>query len=171
MHPTRGDLVRWVTLLQALLCLLVCGEPSADPSKQITKRLDPLVRTLEAVYAKSMAVALTGDLDAYWRFRTAASKDRPPTLTSERLPLLAQMLPPLDSLTFIRMEVTKDMARAQYRWPREDMLRYTVVVYRAEGGEWKIDSIAVKTDKISDPRDAEIMEELRRRAASAKPSN
>lgn len=164
-------MVRWVTLLQALLCLLVCGEPSADPSKQITKRVDPLVRTLEALYAKSMAVALTGDLDAYWRLRTAGSKDRPPTLTRERLPLFAQMLPPLDSLSFVRMDVTNDMARALYRWPREDMVRYTVVVYRTEHGEWKIDSIAVKTDKVSNPREAEIMEEIRRRAVAAQPSN
>jgi hypothetical protein len=103
--------------------------------------------------------------------RTAGSKDRPSTLTRERLPLFAQMLPPLDSLSFVRMDVTNDMARALYRWPREDMVRYTVVVYRTEHGEWKIDSIAVKTDKVSNPREAEIMEEIRRRAVAAQPSN
>jgi hypothetical protein len=159
-----------LVLLRALLFLLLCAEAAADPSKQITKRTDPLVRVLETVYVKSMEVALTGDIEAYWRFRTVASRARPPMLNRERLPLFAQMLPPLGSMRFVRIDTSRGMARALYRWPREDMARYTVVVYRKEEGEWKIDSIVVKTDIVNDPREAEIMEEVRRRAA-AQPAN
>ena len=158
-------------LLRALILLLLCADAVADTSKQISRRTDPLVRTLEAVYAKSMEVALTGDIDAYWRYRTVASRERPPMLNRERLQLFAQMLPPLDALQFVRMDTSRGMARALYRWPRTDMARYTVVVYRNEQGEWKIDSIVVKTDIVSNPREAEMMEELRRRAAAAQPSN
>jgi hypothetical protein len=157
-------------LLRALLLLLLCAEAVADTSKQITRRADPLVRTLEAVYAKSMEVALTGDIEVYWRYRTAASRERPPMLNRERVQLFAQMLPPLDSLQFVRMDTSHGMARALYRWPRKDMARYTVIVYRIEQG-WKIDSIVVKTDIVSNPREAEMMEELRRRAAAAQSSN
>jgi spore coat polysaccharide biosynthesis protein SpsF (cytidylyltransferase family) len=81
------------------------------------------------------------------------------------------MLPPLGSLQFVRMDSSRSMARALYRWPREDMVRYTVIVYRNEEGEWKIDSIVVKTDIVSDPRQAQIMEEVLRRAAAAQPAN
>jgi hypothetical protein len=162
---------RGIRLLRALVFLLLCAEAAADPSKQITKRADPLVHALETVYAKSMEVALTGNIEAYWRFRTVASRQRPPMLDRERLPLFAQMLPPLGSLQFVRTDTSRGMARALYRWPRADMARYTVIVYRNEEGEWKIDSIVVKTDIVNDPRQAEIMEEVLRRAAAAQPSN
>jgi hypothetical protein len=164
-------LLRGLTLLPALLFLLLCAEAAAEPSRSITKRDDPLVRTLEAVYAKSMEVALTGNIDAYWRFRTAASRERPPQLTAERLPLFAQMLPPLSALKFVRTDVTRGMARSLYRWPRDDMVRYTIVVYRTEPTDWKIDSIVVKTDVGNNPREAQIMEDLRRRAAAAEQAN
>ena len=164
-------MVRRVTLLVASLFLFSSVGGTAESSKQITKRNDPLVRTLEAVYSKSMEVALTGDLEAYWHFRTAASKQRPPQLTAERLPLFAQMLPPLGALQFVRMDAAQGMARALYRWPRSDMVRYTIVVYRTEPTDWKIDSIVVKTDIVNNPREAQIMEDLRRRAAAAEQAN
>ena len=164
-------MLRNLAPLPAWLFLLLCTAAAAEPSRQITRRDDPLVRTLEAVYAKSMQVAVTGDIEAYWRFRTTASKGRPPQLTAERLPLFAQMLPPLSALQFVRMDATRGMARVLYRWPRDDMVRYTIVVYRTEPTDWKIDSIMVKTDVASNPREAQIMEDLRRRAAAAEQAN
>ena len=139
----------------------------AEPPKQIDQRADPLVHSLEVLYARSMEVALTGDLDAYWRFRTAASRNRPPTLTRERLPLFARMLPPLESLSFVRLDGNGKTARALYRWPRSDMTRYTVIVYLVEQDTWRIDSILVKTDPVSSPHEAEMMDKLRRRALEA----
>lgn len=151
----------------ALVSLLACGPAIAQAPKQINQRADPLVRSLEALYAKSMEVALTADLDAYWRLRTIGSRNRPPMLTRERLPLFARMLPPLDSLGFVRLDTTGKMARALYRWPREDMTRYTIIVYLVEQDGWKIDSIVVKTDPVSNPREAEMLEKLRRREHEA----
>jgi hypothetical protein len=159
--------VRGLILLHALALLLAWGTGRAESPKQINQQADPLVRTLEALYARSMEVALTGDLDAYWRLRTAASRTRPPTLTSERLPLFARMLPPLESLSFVRLDGNGKMARALYRWPRADVTRYTVIVYLVEQDAWRIDSILVKTDPVSNPHEAEMMEKLRRRAQEA----
>ena len=159
--------MRSVILLHALISLvssLAWETGMAESPQQINQRADPLVRSLEALYAQSMEVALTGDLDAYWRLRTAASRNRPPTLTRERLPLLARMLPPLESLSFVRLDGNGKMARALYRWPRADMTRYTVIVYLVEQDLWRIDSILVKTDPVSNPQEAEMMEKLRRRA-------
>jgi len=151
----------------ALVSLLACGTGMAQSPKQINQQADPLVRSLETLYAHSMEVALTGDLDAYWRLRTAASRTRPPTLTRERLPLLARMLPPLESLSFVRLDGNGKMARALYRWPRADMTRYTVIVYLVEQDAWRIDSILVKTDPVKNPHEAEILEKLRRRTQEA----
>jgi hypothetical protein len=151
----------------ALVSLLACGTSLAESTKQINQQADPLVRSLEALYARSMEVALTGDLDAYWRLRTAASQSRPPTLTRERLPLFARMLPPLESLSFVRLDGNGKMARALYRWPRADMTRYTVIVYLVEQDAWRIDSILVKTDPVKNPREAEMLEKLRRRTQEA----
>ena len=156
-----------VILLHALISLLAWEIGMAESPKPINQQADPLVRSLEALYARSMEVALTGDLDAYWRLRTAASRGRPPTLTRDRLPLLARMLPPLESLSFVRLDGNGKMARALYRWPRPDMTRYTVIVYLVEQDVWKIDSILVKTDPVSNPREAEMLEKLRRRTQEA----
>jgi hypothetical protein len=160
-------LVRRLILLHALLALLASGTGVAQSPKQINQRANPLVRSLEALYAKSMEIALTGDLDAYWLLRTAGSRNRPPMLTRELLPLFARMLPPLDSLGFVRLDTTGKMARALYRWPRADMTRYTIVVYLVEQDAWKIDSIMVKTDPVSNPREAEMLEKLRMRQQEA----
>ena len=154
-------------MLHALVSLLACEPGMAQSPKQINQRADPLVRSLEALYARSMEVALTGDLDAYWPLRTAGSRNRPPTLTRERLPLFARMLPPLESLSFVRLDAGGKMARALYRWPRADMTRYTVIVYLVEQDVWRIDSILVKTDPVSNPHEAEMMEKLRRRGQEA----
>ena len=162
--PDGGDVVRSRTLIAALALLLVPAITLAEASRQITKRSDPLVRSLEALYAESMQVARTGDLDAYWRLRTAASKDRPPRLTRELLPLFGTMLPPLDSLNFVRIDSTGAAARALYRWPRNDMARYTVIVYRVEDKGWKIDSISVKSVGHGDALKSELPDQVKRRA-------
>jgi hypothetical protein len=165
-------LIRCLVLVEAtLLGLLLWGTGLAEPPRPVAKRADPLVKSLETLYSKSMEVALTGDLDAYWRLRTAGSRQRPPMLNRERLPLLARMLPPLESLQFVRLDTDRSIARVLYRWPREDMIRYTVIVYRTEDGVWKIDSIVVKTDVVNNPREAVMTQELRRRAAAAAPAN
>jgi len=160
-----GDVGRTRKLIAALMLLLLPAVALAQASRQITKRSDPLVRSLEALYAESMQVARTGDLDAYWRLRTAASKDRPPHLTRELLPLFATMLPPLDTLNFVRIDSSAATARALYRWPRNDMARYTVIVYRVEDKAWKIDSILVKSDVHGDALKTDLPDQAKQRAA------
>ena len=145
-----------------LIFVVVLGSDSAaaDRSRQITKQADPLVRALEGIYAKSMQVAESGDLDTYWQFRTLASKERPPYLTKALLPLFAQMLPPLETLQFVRMDATPATARSLYRWPRGDVARYTVIVYRIEQGDWRIDSVQVKTDAVANTPEAKPTEAI-----------
>jgi hypothetical protein len=65
-------------------------------------------------------------------------------LDSTRLRLLADLLPPLNSLQFVRLDTTGKMARALYRWRKEEVAQFTVVVYRMEGGEWRVDDFTVK---------------------------
>lgn len=162
-------MVKGAILLHAIVALFAYQTCMAQSPKQINQRTDPLVRSLEQLYAKSMEVALSGDFEAYWGLRTAASRNRPPTLTREHLPLFARMLPALESLNFVRLDTTGKMARALYRWPRTDMTRYTEIVYLMERDTWKIDSILVKTDPVSNPREAEMVEKLRQRAQETTP--
>jgi hypothetical protein len=126
--------------------LFATTELGAQTTRQVTRQDDPLVRTLETLYARSMDAARTADLDAYWRYRTRSSRARPPKLTKDLLPVFAEMLPPLQTLKFVRMDVSAEVARALYKWPRQDIARYTVLVYRREDAEWKIDSVTVRTD-------------------------
>ena len=152
-------------LVLPLIGLLLAGPAAAkpDPARQIKQQEHALVRSLEAIYAKSMDVARSGDVDAYWHWRTAAARERPPYLTKSRLPLFAGMLPALETLQFVRMDTTAQMARSLYKWPREDVARYTVVVYRIEDGEWKIDSITVRTDAASNSQEQLLAQKLRQR--------
>jgi hypothetical protein len=147
----------------ASLLLAVTLPASAESARQIKKQNDPLVRSLEGLYARSMDTARAGDFDAYWRWRTASSRERPPRLTKSLLPLFAGMLPALGTLQFVRMDAAGQMARALYRWPREDIARYTVVVYRVEEGDWKIDSITVRTDAVPTPQEQVLAQKLRER--------
>jgi hypothetical protein len=154
---------RFALLLLASLPALAASPVHAESARQIKKQNDPLVRSLEGLYAKSMDTARAGDIDAYWRWRTVSSRERPPRLTGPLLPLFAGMLPALGTLQFVRMDATGQMARALYRWPRDDMARYTVVVYRIEEGDWKIDSITVRTDAVSTPQEQVLAQKLRER--------
>jgi len=124
--------------------LLLAFGAMAETPAAITNPSAPLVKQLEACYKRSIGVARTGDLDAYWRTRTAASKSRPPALDSTRLRLLADLLPPLESLQFVRLDTAGKTARALYRWRKEDTAQFTVVVYRMEDGDWKVDDFTVK---------------------------
>ena len=131
-----------------MLSLILLITPAhAERPRQIVTQSDPLVQRLEALYQRSMEVAEKGDLETYWTLRTEASKARPPYLTPQLLPIFARMLPPLSGLPFVRMDASRDAARALYRWRQStDATRYTIIVYRLEQGAWKIDSVAVKTD-------------------------
>jgi hypothetical protein len=160
-HPK--PLLRGVFVLLTALSLMLSASAYAESARQIKHQSDALVRSLEALYAKSMEVARSGDLDAYWRWRTASSRERPPRLTRTLLPLFADLLPPLPNLRFVRMDITAQIARALYKWPREDMARYTVVVYRIEDGQWKIESITVRTDAIANPQEQVLAQKLRQR--------
>ncbi|HXV08434.1 MAG TPA: hypothetical protein VD791_10425 [Burkholderiales bacterium] len=123
------------------------GQPTAVPAagaNSLSERSAPLVRELEARYKQSMQAARRGDVEAYWSMRTAASRTRPPQLDTARLRLLADLLPPLEALHFVRVDTTGKTARALYRWRKEDVAQYSVITYRMEGGEWKIDDVSVR---------------------------
>jgi len=157
--------LRSLYLLAIAWLLILPTSTHAESPRHIKKQDDALVRSLEALYAKSMQTARAGDLDGYWQWRTAASRDRPPHLTKPMLPVFADMLPALQTLQFVRMDTTPQMARALYKWPREDVARYTVVVYRIEDGDWKIDSIHVRTDNIASAQEQQLAQKLRQRNA------
>ena len=127
-----------------LLLALAVAAAAAQDASVVSDRGAPLVRELEARYGQSMQAARRGDLEAYWRLRTAASRTRPPALDSARLRMLADLLPPLESLIFVRLDTTGKMARALYRWRKEDVAQYSVIVYRMEQGEWKLDDFSVR---------------------------
>lgn len=116
----------------------------APDANTLSERSAPLVRELEARYKQSMQAARRGDAEAYWSMRTAASRSRPPRLDAARLRLLADLLPPLEALHFVRLDATDKTARALYRWRKEDVAQYSVITYRMEAGEWKIDDVAVR---------------------------
>jgi len=128
----------------ALASILAAGLAAGATPTTITERSAPLVKALELRYASSLEAARSGDLDAYWGHRTAASRERPPFLDSTRLRLLAELLPPLDTLQFVRLDANDKTARALYRWRKADVAQYTVIVYRVEHGEWRIDDFSVK---------------------------
>jgi hypothetical protein len=140
---------RSVSASAGLACLLAGLVAAAEP---ITDPAAPLVRQLEMRFASSLAAARSGNLDAYWGHRTAASRTRPPALDSTRLKLLAELLPPLDTMQFVRLDCTTRMARALYRWRKADVAQYTVIVYRVEQGEWKIDDFNVRRSGMAAPQ-------------------
>jgi hypothetical protein len=135
---------RIALLCAGLLLWLNSGPAPAADADIISERDAPLVRELEARYNQSMQAARRGDVNAYWSMRTASSRSRPPLLDAARLRLLADLLPPLETLHFVRLDATEKTARALYRWRKEDVAQYSVITYRREAGEWKIDDLTVR---------------------------
>jgi hypothetical protein len=117
---------------------------AAPDANTVSERSAPLVRELEGRYKQSMQAARRGDLEAYWSLRTAASRSRPPRLDAARLRLLADLHPPQEALHIVRLDATDKTARALYRWRKEDVAQYSVITYRMEAGEWKIDDVSVR---------------------------
>jgi hypothetical protein len=124
--------------------LLLSVAAGAQTPNTVSDRGSPLVRELERRYAQAMQSARSGDVEGYWRYRTAAARKRPPELDAPRLRLLAQLLPPLESLQFVRLDATGKMARTLYRWRKTEVAQYTAIIYRLEKGEWKIDDVSIK---------------------------
>jgi hypothetical protein len=105
---------------------------------------EALLRDLESRYEQCMDAARRGDMEAYLRLRTDASRNRPPALDADRIRLLAGLLPPLSTLEFVRLDANDKTARALYRWRKADVAQYSVLVYRVERGEWKLDDFSVR---------------------------
>jgi hypothetical protein len=124
--------------------LLLSVAAGAQTPNTLSDRGSPLVRELERRYSQAMQSARSGDIEGYWRYRTAAARKRPPELDAPRLRLLAQLLPPLQTLEFVRLDATGKMARTLYRWPKMEVAQYTAIIYRLEKGEWKIDDVSIK---------------------------
>ncbi len=140
-----------VSALAGLACLLASLTGLAAAPEAITDPDAPLVKQLELRFASSLAAARNGDVDGYWGHRTAASRSRPPALDSTRLKLLAELLPALETLQFVRLDSTGKMARALYRWRKQEAAQYTVIVYRVEQGDWKIDDFSVRRSGMPGP--------------------
>jgi hypothetical protein len=129
------------------LCLAICALSSsalAQAVTTITNRQDPLVQQLETRYRQSLEVASKGDVEAYRRYRTAAAGRLSVPSNGEVLKMFSGMLPPLDTMDFVRLDSSGQLARALYRWRRTDATRFTTIVFRMEQGEWKIYDLAVK---------------------------
>jgi hypothetical protein len=142
---------RIVSASAGLACLLAALVGLAAVPETITDPAAPLVKQLELRFASSLAAARSGEVDAYWNHRTAASRNRPPALDGPRLKMLAELLPALDTLQFVRLDSTGKVARALYRWRKQDTAQYTVIVFRFEQNEWKIDDFSVRRSGVAAP--------------------
>jgi hypothetical protein len=134
-------------LLSLRLTLTVCALAAATLAHAvttITNQRDPLVQQLEARYRESLEVASRGDVENYRKYRTAAPSRLSVPSNSEVLKMFSGMLPPLDTMDFVRVDSSGQLARALYRWRRTDVTRFTTIVFRLEQGEWKIYDLAVK---------------------------
>jgi hypothetical protein len=117
---------------------------SAQAVTTITNRQDPLVQHLETRYRESVEVAARGDIETYRKYRTSARSRLSVPTNGEVLKMFSGMLPPLDTMDFVRVDSSGQLARALYRWRRADVTRFTTIVFRMEEGEWKIYDLAVK---------------------------
>jgi hypothetical protein len=131
-----------VLLSQAAGAQAPRGEAQAEQALQ---------RELETRYAQCMSAARRGDVEGYWRLRTEASRRRPPALDAGRIRLLAELLPPLEALQFVRLDASGKTTRMLYRWRNDEVAQYSIIVYRMERGEWKLDDVSVRRSVSRQP--------------------
>jgi hypothetical protein len=128
----------------ALIVCALTASVLAQAVDTITNQRDPLVQQLETRYRESLDVAARGDVETYRKYRTTAPSRLSVPSNGDVLKVFSGMLPPLDSMDFVRVDASGPLARALYRWRRADVTRFTTIVFRMEQGEWKIYDLAVK---------------------------
>ena len=147
-------MLRAVLIVTAMLCVQTALAEQRSPAETSELANEALLRELESRYQACIAAAQRGDLDTYLRLRTETSRHRPPTLDAQRIRLLAVLLPPLSTLDFVRLDANDRTARALYRWRKGDAAQYSVLVFRVEQGEWKLDDFSVRRTPVSAARAA-----------------
>lgn len=134
-------------LLLWAACCAFAQVAAAGALATITDRKDPLVQRLETRYREALEVAAKGDIEAYRAYRTATPSRLSVPSNGEVLKMFSGMLPPLESMDFVRVDSSGALARALYRWRRADATRFTTIIFRLEQGEWKIFDLAVKNGR------------------------
>ena len=147
------------TILKLLLVLCATAVAiAAEPAiTTITRADDPLVKEIEAGYAKYVVAARKGDLAAFRSLRTAArNAEIPPNATGKDLKAMADMLAPgLEGYKFQRLDTTGKTARIAYALEKKGELSIRVLMFEKDGAVWKAgDSADVshvgQTPKLAD---------------------
>jgi hypothetical protein len=133
------------------MAILLSQTAGAQTPRSEAKAEQALQHELEGRYAHCMLAARRGDVEGYWRLRTEASRHRPPALDVGRIRLLAELLPPLEALQFVRLDASGRTARMLYRWRNDEVAQYSIIVYRMERGEWKLDDVSVRRSVARPP--------------------
>jgi hypothetical protein len=128
---------KFILILTGLFVLLCSLNLSALP---ITRHDDPLVKELEARYAKFSVAARHGDLKTFRSLRTAeANNGIPPDATGDQLKQMAEMMAPdLTGFKFVQLETNTNIARAAYKQQTKEGMSILVLMFEKEGAEWKI---------------------------------
>ncbi len=126
-----------ILILAGLFVVLCSFSLSASP---ITRHDDPLVKELEARYAKFVDATRHGDMKTFRSLRTAAAnKGIPPDASGEQLKQMADMMAPdLRGFKFMQVETNKNIARAAYKHQDKQGMSILVLMFEKDGAEWKI---------------------------------
>ncbi|MBM4261845.1 MAG: nuclear transport factor 2 family protein [Deltaproteobacteria bacterium] len=131
-----------IVLLTALVTvnLRANGIALAQTPEKTTNQAHPFAKQLEGVYLKYLEAARKGDVKATLALMSAeyakmADQVSPATLKG----MSADELDPKDA-QFVGVDVTanKQTARAVYQKLGKDRKEWSAVVFRNEGGQWKI---------------------------------
>jgi hypothetical protein len=126
----------------ALLCLAALAaswtNAFAQAAVNVTDAGNPLVQALEAHYVKLLEAGRRGDVKAYLAMRTAEFAKKMESVTPEQLKQsVARDFDP-KAFQFVRADSTGAAARTVYRRAAADRNQFEAVMFRNEGGQWKI---------------------------------
>ena len=108
--------------------------------KTVTRADDPLVKELEAIYAKYVDAVTKSDLASFRSLRTVkANQEIPSNATGNDLKGMADfMAPKLDGFHFLQLDTKNNQARAAYTLELRGELVIRVMMFEREDGGWKV---------------------------------
>jgi hypothetical protein len=136
----RLGFVRCLLAASMVVSVFLSTNVVAQTPEKTTTQTHPFAKRLEGVYLKYLDAARTGDVKATLALMTSEYSKMADKITPDLLIAMSRDdLDPRDS-QFVGVDVTpnKTNARAVYQKLGAITKDWTAVVFRNEGGEWKI---------------------------------
>ena len=151
----RLGFVRCLPAATIVMSVFASSIVVAQTPEKITSQTHPFAKRLEGVYLKYLDAARNGDVKATLALMTSEYAKMADKITADLLKAMSRdNLDPRDS-EFVGVDVTSNKTNARVLYQKLGAITkdWTAVVFRNEGGEWKIAKLLRRSVSATETKD------------------